>query len=73
MLYGVTERTAETRSMGITTTMALRFLEETASGESPWCCFLSLVEPHDPYIAHRDVYASYASQDLPPPPPPTTR
>lgn len=68
MLYGITDRPAETRSMGITTTMALHFLEEATAGAAPWCCFLSFVEPHDPFITHRDVYHSYATADLPPPP-----
>ncbi|MBV7334110.1 sulfatase-like hydrolase/transferase [Chloroflexi bacterium TSY] len=68
MLYGVTDCLAEKRSMGITTTMALRFLEEAAAGATPWCCFLSFVEPHDPFITHRDVYRSYATADLPSPP-----
>ena len=54
--------------MGITTTMALRFLEEAAAGAGPWCCFLSFVEPHDSFITHRDVYRPYAAADLPPPP-----
>ncbi|OUC06798.1 hypothetical protein RY27_18790 [Litorilinea aerophila] len=54
--------------MGITTTMALRFLEEAVKGPAPWCCFVSFVEPHDPFIAHRDIYTSYAEANLPPPP-----
>lgn len=68
LFYGVTDRPAENRSMGITTSMALGFLEEVAEEPDPWCCFVSFVEPHDPFIAHRDFYARYADLDLPPPP-----
>lgn len=74
LLYGVTDRPAQSRSMGITATMALRFLEEQVSDATgagaaePWCCFVSFVEPHDPFITHRDFYADYAAMELPPPP-----
>ena len=69
--YGVTDRPAANRSMGVTTSMALRFLKEEkereAEGPEPWCCFVSFFEPHDPYVAQRAFYARYADRDLPPP------
>lgn len=68
LFYGVTDRPAAARSMGITTTLAQRFLQDATQGMQPWCCFVSFVEPHDPFIAQRDVYESYAAQELPPPP-----
>lgn len=68
LLCGVTDRPAEQRSMGLATTLALRYLEEAVKGAAPWCCFLSLQEPHDPFIATRSVHEHYARQDIPPPP-----
>lgn len=70
--YGVTDRAAEERSMGLTTSMALRFLQEERekpeAERQPWCCFVSLFEPHDPYVAGRETFKSYINQELPPPP-----
>ncbi len=67
-LYGVTDRPAEARTMGIVTTLALEFLAESADSAEPWCCFVSLPEPHDPYITDREHFAHYANQPLPEPP-----
>lgn len=68
LLYGVTDRPAEERGMGLTTTLALRYLKEAVQGREPWCAFVSLEEPHDPFIAGRAWYDHYAAQPLPPPP-----
>ena len=68
LFYGVTDRPAEERSMGLTTTLALRYLEEVVQGDDPWCAFVSFEEPHDPFIASREFYGRYAEQELPPPP-----
>ena len=68
-LCGVTDRPAESRSMGFATTLAMRFLEEAVQEEEqPWCCFLSFEEPHDPYITERSFFEQYNGRDLPPPP-----
>ncbi len=68
LLYGVTDRPAAERSMGLTTTLALRYLKEVAQGDEPWCAFISLEEPHDPFVAGRAWYEHYAEQELLPPP-----
>ena len=54
--------------MGLTTTLALRYLEEVVQGDDPWCAFVSFEEPHDPFIASREFYGRYAEQELPPSP-----
>ena len=54
--------------MGLTTTLALRYLEEVVQGDDPWCAFVSFEEPHDPFIASREFYDRYAAQELPSPP-----
>ncbi|MCY3668580.1 MAG: sulfatase-like hydrolase/transferase, partial [Gemmatimonadetes bacterium] len=68
LFYGVTDRPAEERNMGLTTTLALRYLREVVQGDDPWCTFVSFEEPHDPFIASREFYDRYAEQELPPPP-----
>ena len=44
LLYGVTDRHADERSMGVTTTLGLRFLDEVVNADDPWCSFISFVE-----------------------------
>lgn len=57
--YGITGVPAERRGVGVTTAAALDFLEETMRGDAPWCCFVSVVEPHGPYICGQDAYDRY--------------
>ena len=54
--------------MGVTTDLALRFLEETAERPDPWCCFVSITEPHDPFVAGEEAFAQYDPDawELPP-------
>ena len=68
LLAGVTDRPAEDRPMGLSTTLALRYLEDAVKGKEPWCCFLNFQEPHDPFITERSFYERYAALDIPPPP-----
>ncbi len=68
LLYGVSDRPAEKRALGITTTLALRYLEQAVEGDDPWCAFVSFQEPHDPFITSREFYDRYANEELPPPP-----
>ena len=67
LFYGVTDRHANERFMGVTTTMALDYLAEVGKGPDSWCCFVSLFEPHDPFITSREAYDSYDGIDLPEP------
>ena len=68
LFYGVTDRPAEKRALGITTTLALRYLEQAVEGDDPRCAFVSFQEPHDPFITSREFYDRYAREELPPPP-----
>ncbi len=57
--------TAE-RSMGLTTNLASRFLDSVMGKDGkPWCCFVSVPEPHDPFICHEDSLARYDIDALP--------
>ena len=43
ILYGVTDVPVEKRMLGITTEIALDFLDEATQGDEPWCCFVSIM------------------------------
>lgn len=59
ILYGVTDVPVEKRFLGLTTEMALDFLDEAAQANNPWCCFVSVIEPHDPFITSKAAFAQY--------------
>lgn len=59
ILYGVTDQPVAQRGMGIATELAYRHLEEAVKGDRPWCCFVSVTEPHDPFICGEDAFALY--------------
>jgi len=64
-LYGVTNTPIENRGMGITTGLAMDYLQEACQeSEVPWCCFVSVSEPHDPFICGKDAYKLYNSDDF---------
>jgi len=65
--YGVVDIPPEKR-MGITTGLALEYLEDFVKGSDPWCCFVSLNEPHDPFVAGREAFELYDPESLEPPP-----
>ena len=65
ILYGVTDVPVEKRMLGITTEMGLDFLGEATLQDDPWCCFVSVIEPHDPFIAGAEAFAQYAVEDIP--------
>ena len=58
-LAGVTSVPPEARAMGAITALARDELRELAKSDSPWCLFVSLPEPHDPYIAGLDAFRTY--------------
>lgn len=68
LLYGVVDRPAAERGMGTVTRHAASFLEEALASAQPWCCFVSVVEPHDPYVTSREAFARYDVDALPVPP-----
>jgi len=68
LLYAVVETPAAERGMGTVTRNAARFLEDVLPGAEPWCCFVSVTEPHDPYVTSGEAYAQYDPDALPIPP-----
>jgi arylsulfatase A-like enzyme len=59
LLYGVTDRPPEERGVGRTTQMALDYLQERTGQDQPWCCFVSITEPHDPFVCGAEAFAQY--------------
>ncbi|MFW6060585.1 MAG: sulfatase-like hydrolase/transferase [Phycisphaeraceae bacterium] len=66
--YGVNDRKPEHRGCGLVTTHALQWLDDgVIDGDDPWCCFVSVQEPHDPFIVGKDAYERYDPKSLPVP------
>jgi arylsulfatase A-like enzyme len=57
--YGVTDVPPERRRVGIRTELALEFLDGALAANEPWCCFVSVIEPHDPFICGEEAFALY--------------
>ncbi|MEZ4869871.1 MAG: sulfatase-like hydrolase/transferase [Caldilineaceae bacterium] len=57
--YGVTSVPPVQRGMGIRTQLALDYLDAVLAGDDPWCCFVSVLEPHDPFICGEAAFAQY--------------
>jgi len=68
LFYGVTDTPLENRFMGLTTSLALDFLNEAIEDDQPWCCFVSLREPHDPFVCGDQAYSLYDAESIPLPP-----
>ncbi|MFW5858250.1 MAG: sulfatase-like hydrolase/transferase, partial [Planctomycetota bacterium] len=66
--YGVMDHRPEARPMGVTTSMALDWLDDALAGDAPWCAFVSVSEPHDPYVCGEEAYAQVDPDALPLPP-----
>ncbi|MCZ7648428.1 MAG: sulfatase-like hydrolase/transferase [Planctomycetota bacterium] len=64
IFYGVTDQPPERRGMGVSTAAALDFLDGSLGKDAPWCCFVSVTEPHDPYICGEEAFAKYDVQKL---------
>lgn len=68
LLYAVTDQPPETRGMGITTSLAMECLDEFLQRSESWCCFVSVSEPHDPFIAGQKAFDLYDVDALELPP-----
>jgi len=68
VFYGVTDIVPEKRPLGLITKMALDYLENFSGNDDPWCCFVSIPEPHDPYICGRKAFDMYEVDSITLPP-----
>ena len=67
-LCGITDTPPDRRMMGVTTHLAHQFLRDALNRDQPWCCFASVIEPHDPFVCSREAYDLYEGVDLASPP-----
>lgn len=65
LYYGVTGTPPEARPVGVVCGLAEEFIEQASGFEGPWCCFLSVSEPHDPYVAGEEAFARYDPDEIP--------
>ena len=65
LLYGVTDVPPEQRGVGVTTALARDFLRDAITGDSPWCCFVSVTEPHDPFVTGEAAFSRYDVDAIP--------
>ena len=65
LFYSVTDRPSEQRDVGVTASLAQKFLKDVADQSQPWCCFVSTQDPHDPFIASKETFELYDKDSLP--------
>ena len=65
--WGVDDKPADKRGGALVTSYALDWLENVIGGAAPWCCCVSVQEPHDPFFAGRDAFERYQVDDMPVP------
>lgn len=64
LLYAVTDKPPEERGVGIATDLGLDFLKGQ-SEDKPWSCFVSVLEPHDPFVAGQAAFDLYDVDAIP--------
>jgi arylsulfatase A-like enzyme len=61
---GVTDVPPEQRGVGVNTQAGLDFLDRALTGDAPWACMVSVIEPHDPFICGREAFAQYDPESI---------
>lgn len=64
LFYSVTDKPTESRMCGVTTGLALDHLRSIAGNPQPWCCFVSVIEPHDPFTCAKWAFDKYDVSSL---------
>ncbi len=59
LLYGVTAADQSKRMFSIAVDEALGYLQNRSQNPDPWCCFISLTEPHDPFVCSEESFRQY--------------
>jgi len=67
LLAGVTSVSAVDRTMGQVVGVAREELRELSRSAQPWCLFVSVPEPHDPYVVGLEAFDAYADWTFEPP------
>jgi arylsulfatase A-like enzyme len=61
--YGISTLDTNERVLGLVSNKAQEFLN-AEKGDQPWACFVSVIEPHDPFISTKKFYDMYENIDL---------
>ena len=61
--YGVSKMDTEERVLGLVSKKARDFINKE-KGDKPWACFVSVIEPHDPFISTKKYYDMYENIEL---------
>ena len=61
--YGISKLDTDQRIVGLVSNRAKKFISEEISNE-PWACFVSVIEPHDPFISTKKYYDMYENVDI---------
>ena len=65
-LYGRFDSDTDHKCMGIAPQLAREWLNDgVINGDDPWCCFVSIIEPHDPFDCTQAMYQTYDRSALP--------
>jgi arylsulfatase A-like enzyme len=63
--YRVTDQDPRHKFVGVVTTLAEDFMRDALKRDEPWCCFVSCLEPHDPFICGKAAFDLYDVDALP--------
>jgi len=61
--YGISEKGTEGRPLKNVVKKAKNYLSNI-SKKDPWACFISVIEPHDPFISSKKFYDMYDDIDI---------
>jgi arylsulfatase A-like enzyme len=63
--YGAVDAPPAQRRVGSRVRLAQNFIDEATTQDRPWCCVVSLQEPHDPFICGTEALAAYDIDSIP--------
>ena len=61
--YGISDIDTDKRVLGLVSNGAKDFLNQVDT-DKPWACFVSVIEPHDPFISTKKYYDMYENIEL---------
>ncbi|MCH2672842.1 MAG: sulfatase-like hydrolase/transferase [Dehalococcoidia bacterium] len=61
--YGISDIDTDKRVLGLVSNGAKEYLNQ-ADTDKPWACFVSVIEPHDPFISTKKYYDMYENIEL---------
>lgn len=64
LFAGVCEGTPSERDLGLSVCLAHEFLDTATKEDAPWCCFVSVLEPHDPFVCGKIAFNKYDENQI---------